>query len=193
MRRWLFAVVLLTATPALAQRKPFTAEDRARVEAKQAEEAAKPKKRDGKDIVETAEAAGDFKTFLALAEEAGVTETLQGPGPLTLFAPNDAAFRKVPKKKLAALKADKEKLKSVLLYHVVVGQLGAETLEKMPARSKVRTASTEEVTVSKQGRKLKINKAGLVKTDIATNNGVIHVVDTVLLPAPPPPAKRAKK
>ena len=193
MRRWLFAVVLLTATPALAQRKPFTAEDRARVEAKQAEEAAKPKKRDGKDIVETAEAAGDFKTFLALAEEAGVTETLQGPGPLTVFAPNDAAFRKVPKKKLAALKADKEKLKSVLLYHVVVGQLGAETLEKMPARSKVRTASTEEVTVSKQGRKLKINKAGLVKTDIATNNGVIHVVDTVLLPAPPPPAKRAKK
>jgi uncharacterized surface protein with fasciclin (FAS1) repeats len=191
MRRLLFAVVLLAATPALASRKPVTADDRERIEQKQAEQAAKTT-REGKDIVETAEAAGDFKTLLTLVGEAGIIDTFTGPGPITVFAPSDAAFRKVPKKQLDALRKDKEKLKSVLLGHVVVGKLMAADLEKLDA--KLRTASTEEVAVSAKGRKLKFDKANVVKTDVVANNGVIHVIDAVVLPAPAPVAlKKGKK
>jgi uncharacterized surface protein with fasciclin (FAS1) repeats len=130
-----------------------------------------------KDIVDTAVGAGDFKTLATALEKAGLVQTLRGPGPFTVFAPTDAAFAKVPKAQLDALLADKEKLAAVLTYHVVPGKVMASDVKA----GKVKTVQGSELTVSTAGG-VKVDAANVVKTDIAADNGVIHVIDTVVMP-----------
>jgi uncharacterized surface protein with fasciclin (FAS1) repeats len=130
-----------------------------------------------KDIVDTAIGAGDFKTLAIALEKAGLVQTLRGPGPFTVFAPTDAAFAKVPKAQLDALLADKEKLAAVLTYHVVPGKVMASDVKA----GKVKTVQGSDLTVSTAGG-VKVDAANVVKTDIAADNGVIHVIDTVVMP-----------
>jgi uncharacterized surface protein with fasciclin (FAS1) repeats len=130
-----------------------------------------------KDIVDTAVAAGDFKTLAVALEKAGLIDTLKGKGPFTVFAPTDAAFAKVPKKDLDALLADKSKLASVLTYHVVPGTVMAKDVKA----GKVKTVQGSELTLSTAGG-VKVDNANVVKTDIVADNGVIHVIDSVVLP-----------
>ena len=130
-----------------------------------------------KDIVDTAVSAGDFKTLAVALEKAGLIETLKGKGPFTVFAPTDAAFAKVPKKDLDALLADKSKLAAVLTYHVVPGSVMAKDVKA----GKVKTVQGSELTVSTTGG-VKVDGANVVKTDIVADNGVIHVIDSVVLP-----------
>ncbi len=130
-----------------------------------------------KDIVETAASAGQFGTLAAALEKAGLTETLKGQGPFTVFAPTDAAFAKVPKAQLDALLADREKLAAVLTYHVVPGNVMAKDVKP----GKVRTVQGSELTVSTADG-VKVDAANVVKTDIVADNGVIHVIDSVVLP-----------
>ena len=130
-----------------------------------------------KDIVDTAVAAGDFKTLAAALEKAGLIDTLKGKGPFTVFAPTDAAFAKVPKKDLDALLADKSKLAAVLTYHVVPGSVMAKDVKA----GKVKTVQGSDLTLSTSGG-VKVDGANVVKTDIVADNGVIHVIDSVVLP-----------
>jgi uncharacterized surface protein with fasciclin (FAS1) repeats len=130
-----------------------------------------------RDIVETAASAGEFKTLAAALEKAGLTETLKGKGPFTVFAPTDAAFAKVPKDQLEALLADKQMLTSVLTYHVVPGAVMAKDVKA----GKVKTVQGSELTLSTGGG-VKVDGANVVKTDIVADNGVIHVIDSVVLP-----------
>jgi uncharacterized surface protein with fasciclin (FAS1) repeats len=130
-----------------------------------------------KDIVDTAVAAGDFKTLAVALEKAGLIDTLKGKGPFTVFAPTDAAFAKVPKKDLDALLADKSKLASVLTYHVVPGTLMAKDVKA----GKVKTVQGSDLTLSTSDG-VKVDGANVVKTDIVADNGVIHVIDSVVLP-----------
>ena len=130
-----------------------------------------------KDIVETAVAAGEFKTLATALEKAGLIETLKGKGPFTVFAPTDAAFAKVPKAQLDALLADKAKLTAVLTYHVVPGTVMAKDVKA----GKVKTVQGSELTVGTTGG-VTVDAAKVVKTDIVASNGVIHVIDSVVLP-----------
>ena len=130
-----------------------------------------------KDIVDTAVAAGDFKTLAVALEKAGLIGTLKGKGPFTVFAPTDAAFAKVPKKDLDALLADKSKLAAVLTYHVVPGSIMAKDVKA----GKVKTVQGSELTLSTSDG-VKVDGANVVKTDIVADNGVIHVIDSVVLP-----------
>ena len=130
-----------------------------------------------KDIVDTAVAAGDFKTLAVALEKAGLIGTLKGKGPFTVFAPTDAAFAKVPKKDLDALLADKSKLASVLTYHVVPGTVMAKDVKA----GKVKTVQGSDLTLSTSDG-VKVDGANVVKTDIVADNGVIHVIDSVVLP-----------
>ena len=130
-----------------------------------------------KDIVDTAVAAGDFKTLAVALEKAGLIDTLKGKGPFTVFAPTDAAFAKVPKKDLDALLADKSKLPSVLTYHVVPGSVMAKDVKA----GKVKTVQGSDLTLSTSDG-VKVDGANVVKTDIVADNGVIHVIDSVVLP-----------
>lgn len=132
-----------------------------------------------KDIVDTAVAAGSFNTLVTAVKEAGLVETLKGSGPFTVFAPTDEAFAKIPKDKLTALLKDKEALKKVLLYHVVAGKVMAKDVVKMKSAKTVQGTSAK-VTV--KGDKVMIDNANVVKTDIACSNGVIHVIDSVIMP-----------
>lgn len=134
-----------------------------------------------KDIVETAVAAGSFKTLAKLLGDAGLVETLKGPGPFTVFAPTDEAFAKVPAATLEALAKDKAKLKSVLLYHVVSGKVLAGDVVKLNGKG-VKTVEGQDAKVMVMGAKVMLNQANVVKTDIVTKNGVIHVLDAVILP-----------
>ncbi|MES2524158.1 MAG: fasciclin domain-containing protein [Gemmatimonadota bacterium] len=134
-----------------------------------------------KDIVETAVAAGSFKTLAKLLTDAGLIETLKGPGPFTVFAPTDEAFAKVPAATLAALGKDKAALKNVLLYHVVAGKVMAADVVKLNGKS-AKTVQGADAKVMLMGEKVMIGNANVVTTDISTKNGVIHVIDTVLLP-----------
>ena len=134
-----------------------------------------------KDIVETAVAAGSFKTLAKLLTDAGLIETLKGPGPFTVFAPTDEAFAKVPKATLEALGKDKAALKNVLLYHVVSGKDMAADVVKLNGKS-VKTAEGQDVKIMVEGGKVMVNGANVTKTDIVAKNGVIHVIDAVLLP-----------
>jgi uncharacterized surface protein with fasciclin (FAS1) repeats len=131
------------------------------------------------NIVETAVAAGKFDTLVSLVEEAGLAETLATGGNFTVFAPTDAAFAKVPKKTLAALKADPAKLKAVLLYHVVKGELHANQVMK---RSSIKTLNGASVTVKATRGVVKINNARVVKANVEASNGVIHAINRVLIP-----------
>ena len=130
-----------------------------------------------KDIVDTAVAAGDFKTLAVALEKAGLIDTLKGKGPFTVFAPTDAAFAKVPKKDLDALLADKSKLVAVLTYHVVPGNVMAKDVKA----GKVKTVQGSDLTLSTAGG-VKVDGANVVKTDIVADNGVIHVIDSVVMP-----------
>jgi uncharacterized surface protein with fasciclin (FAS1) repeats len=130
-----------------------------------------------KDIVETAVAAGDFKTLATALGAAGLVDTLKGKGPFTVFAPTDAAFAKIPKADLDALLKDKAKLTAVLTYHVVPGRVMAADVKA----GSVKTVQGSNLTVTTAGG-VKVNNANVVKTDIVASNGVIHVIDTVVIP-----------
>jgi uncharacterized surface protein with fasciclin (FAS1) repeats len=134
---------------------------------------------DKKDIVDTAVGAGSFNTLVTAVKAAGLVETLKGNGPFTVFAPTDEAFAKVPKATLESLLADKEALKKVLLYHVVAGNVMAKDVVNLKEAKTVQ-GSAAKVTV--KGGKVMIDNANVVKTDIACTNGVIHVIDSVILP-----------
>jgi uncharacterized surface protein with fasciclin (FAS1) repeats len=130
-----------------------------------------------KDIVDTAVAAGNFNTLATALKAAGLIETLKGKGPFTVFAPTDAAFAKVPKADLDALLKDKAKLTAVLTYHVVAGKVLAADVKA----GKVKTVQGSEITVTTTGG-VKVNGANVTATDIIADNGVIHVVDSVIIP-----------
>ena len=129
------------------------------------------------DIVDTAVAAGSFKTLVTAVQAAGLVDTLKGPGPFTVFAPTDEAFAKIPKATLDALLKDKAALTKVLTYHVVPGKVMAKDVKP----GMVTTVQGSMLTVSTTGG-VKVDAANVVKTDIAADNGVIHVIDTVIMP-----------
>lgn len=130
-----------------------------------------------KDIVATAQAAGGFTTLLKAVEKAGLADTLRGQGPFTVFAPTDEAFAKVPKEKLDALLADPAKLKAVLTYHVVPSKVLAKDVKA----GEVKTVQGGALRVATEGG-VRVNDARVVKPDVLASNGVIHVIDTVVLP-----------
>lgn len=135
--------------------------------------------KDGKDIVDTAAAAGSFSTLAKALEVAGLVETLKGSGPFTVFAPTDEAFAKIPPDKLDALMQDKELLKKVLLAHVVSGKVMAKDVMGMKA---AKTMDGSLLPIKASGEKVTIGNAGISQTDIAASNGIIHVIDAVILP-----------
>jgi uncharacterized surface protein with fasciclin (FAS1) repeats len=132
-----------------------------------------------KDIIDTAVGAGNFKTLATALTEAGLIETLKGTGPFTVFAPTDEAFAKIPKADLDKLLKDKEALKKVLLYHVVSGKVMSTDVVKLKS---AKTVQGSDVKIAVKGKVVMINKSKVVKADIETSNGVIHVIDTVLMP-----------
>ncbi len=138
-----------------------------------AKPAAKP------NIVQTAVAAGQFKTLTKLVKEAGLVSALQAKGPYTVFAPTDAAFAKVPKATLAALAKDKAKLRAVLLYHVVNGKL---TAAKVVNLHSVKTLNGQSLKVRVSHGTVTVGGARVIQTDIGASNGVIHVINKVLIP-----------
>ena len=129
------------------------------------------------DIVDTAVGAGNFKTLAAALTAAGLIDTLKSKGPFTVFAPTDEAFAKIPKADLDALLKDKAKLTAVLTYHVVPGKVMAKDVKA----GKVKTVQGSELTIS-TAYGVKVDNATVVKTDIAADNGVIHVIDSVIMP-----------
>ena len=131
------------------------------------------------NIVQTAVAAGQFTTLVKLVKQAGLARTLQKPGPYTVFAPTDAAFRKVPKATLAALARDKAKLRAVLLYHVVAGKVTAAQAMKLHS---AKTLEGSTVSIRVNGAKVIIGGATVVKPNVSASNGVIHVINKVLIP-----------
>ena len=134
------------------------------------------------DIIETATAAGNFKTLAAALREADLVNTLKGAGPYTVFAPTDAAFAKLPKAEVDALLKDKEKLKGILLFHVLPGSLSSAAVHKMHDGDKVKTVSGKEFTLGLKGDVVTVNGSVVSKTDISASNGIIHAIDTVLRP-----------
>ncbi|MDZ7652801.1 MAG: fasciclin domain-containing protein [Burkholderiaceae bacterium] len=131
-----------------------------------------------KDIVDTAVAAGNFKTLATALQAADLVKTLKGDGPFTVFAPTDAAFAKIPKDQLDALLKDKAKLTSVLTYHVVPGVVMAKDVKP----GAVKTVQGQALTVKVEGGKVMVDNATVTTTDIRARNGVIHVIDSVVLP-----------
>ena len=138
-----------------------------------AKRAAKP------NIVQTAVAAGQFKTLVKLVKQAGLAGALQGKGPLTVFAPTDAAFAKVPKSTLAALAKDKAKLRAVLLYHVAKGKLTAAKVIKLRS---IKTLNGQSLKVRVNHGTVTVGGARVIKANIGASNGVIHVINQVLIP-----------
>jgi uncharacterized surface protein with fasciclin (FAS1) repeats len=130
-----------------------------------------------KDIIDTAVGAGSFKTLATALGAAGLVDTLKGKGPFTVFAPTDEAFAKIPKADLEALLKDKAKLTAVLTYHVVAGKVMAADVKA----GKVKTVQGSEITISTTSG-VSVNNAKVIKTDIVADNGVIHVIDTVIMP-----------
>jgi uncharacterized surface protein with fasciclin (FAS1) repeats len=133
------------------------------------------------DIVDTAVGAGQFKTLAAALTAAGLVDTLKGNGPFTVFAPTDAAFAKLPAGTVEDLlkPENKAKLTAILTYHVVPGAVKAEQVTRL---DEAKTVNGAMVKVSTGGGKVMINDANVVKADIAASNGVIHVIDKVILP-----------
>lgn len=137
------------------------------------------KEKSKKDIVATAIDAGMFKTLATALTEAGLIETLQGKGPFTVFAPTDEAFGKLPKGTVEGLLKDKEALKKVLLYHVVSGKVMSGDVVKL---SDAKTVEGSKVMIKVKDGSVMINNSKVIKADVEASNGVIHVIDTVLLP-----------
>jgi len=136
---------------------------------------------DKKDIVDTAVAAGNFKTLAAALKAAGLVDTLKGPGPFTVFAPTDEAFAKLPAGTVDDLlkPENHDKLVAILTYHVVAGKVTAKDVVKL---HEAKTVNGKDVKIMVDGGKVMVDNANVVKTDIACSNGVIHVIDSVLLP-----------
>jgi len=131
------------------------------------------------DIVATASAAGTFNTLVAAVEAAGLVETLQSDGPFTVFAPTDEAFAKLPEGTVEDLIANPEKLRQILLYHVVPGKVMAADVVTLKSAT---TAQGSDVVILLADGGVQINQANVTATDIETSNGVIHVIDSVILP-----------
>jgi len=132
-----------------------------------------------RNIVQTAVAAGQFKTLAKLLRRAGLIDELEKPGPFTVFAPSDAAFKKVPKRTLNGLLHNKAKLKAVLLYHVVSGKVTAADVVKL---SSAMTLDGKTVRIRVSGANVFVNSAKVTKADVMASNGVIHVINRVLIP-----------
>jgi uncharacterized surface protein with fasciclin (FAS1) repeats len=132
------------------------------------------------DIVETA-AAGNFNTLVAAVKAAGLVDTLKGPGPFTVFAPTDEAFAQLPPGTLESLlkPENKAKLQSILTYHVVSGKVMAQDVVKLHS---AKTVEGQDITIKAMNGRVMVDSASVTKTDIVTSNGVIHVIDSVLLP-----------
>jgi len=131
------------------------------------------------DLVDTAVGAGKFNTLVAAVKAAGLVETLKGAGPFTVFAPSDEAFAKLPAGTVEGLLKDPEKLKQVLTYHVVAGKVTSSDVAKLHT---ARTVEGSSVTISAKDGKVKIDNAQVIQADINCDNGVIHVIDSVILP-----------
>ncbi len=132
-----------------------------------------------KNLVQTAVAAGQFKTLASLLTKAGLAGTLEGKGPFTVFAPTDAAFAKVPKSTLAALAKNKAKLRAVLLYHVVKGKVTAAQAMKL---NSAKTLEGKSLSIRVSGGKVIVGGATVIKANVIASNGVIHVINKVLIP-----------
>lgn len=143
--------------------------------------AAPKKNSETKDIVDTAVAAGSFQTLAKALQAADLVDTLKGPGPFTVFAPTDEAFAKLPAGTLDELlkPENKDKLRAILTYHVVAGKVPSD---KVVTLSSAKTVNGQEVKITANGGKVMVNNAHLVKADIPASNGVIHVIDAVILP-----------
>jgi uncharacterized surface protein with fasciclin (FAS1) repeats len=140
---------------------------------------AAPAQAQTKDIVDTAVGAGMFNTLVTAVKAANLVETLKGAGPFTVFAPTDEAFAKVPKATLEALLKDQAKLKEVLTYHVVAGKVTAADVVKL---KDAKTVQGQSLKIAVSGSNVSVDNAKVIKTDVAASNGVIHVIDTVLMP-----------
>ena len=138
-----------------------------------------------KNIVQVASENGNFNTLVAAVKAAGLVETLSGPGPFTVFAPTDAAFAKLPEGTVAALIADKEKLTAILTYHVLSGRVIASDITRMNGATPT-TINGQKLDIEVRGGKVFVNNAQVTTADVAASNGVIHVIDGVLLPAAEP-------
>jgi uncharacterized surface protein with fasciclin (FAS1) repeats len=136
------------------------------------------------DIVDVAAAAPNFKTLVAAVKAAGLVDTLKGEGPFTVFAPTDAAFAKLPKGTVESLlkPENKAKLIAILTYHVVKGKVMAADVMKLKSGSRVPTVEGQSVVIKVSKMGVMVDKAKVIKTDIEASNGVIHVIDTVLMP-----------
>jgi len=134
---------------------------------------------DEKNIVQTAQAAGNFKTLTKLVVKAGLAGTLSSSGPYTVFAPTDAAFKKVPKSTLNSLAKNRAKLRAVLLYHVVAGRVPSSQVVMLKS---AKTLNGKSVRIHTADGKVFVNNAKVTKADINASNGVIHVVNRVLIP-----------
>lgn len=132
------------------------------------------------DIVETALKAGKFEKLIQAAEAAQILDTLKSPGSLTLFAPTDEAFAQLPAETLAALLKDISKLKKIVTYHIAFGDVRSDDLVQIP---EVETVEGSVLAIESTGGTLKVNNAKVLQTDILADNGVIHVIDAVLMPA----------
>jgi len=132
-----------------------------------------------KNLVQTAIAAGQFKTLASLLQKAGLAGALEGKGPFTVFAPTDAAFAKVPKATLASLAKNKTKLRAVLLYHVVKGKVTAAQAMKLHS---AKTLEGKSVSIRVSGGKVLVGGATVTKANVIASNGVIHVINKVLIP-----------
>lgn len=130
------------------------------------------------DLVDTAVAAGNFKTLATALKAAGLVDTLKGPGPFTVFAPTDEAFAKLPAGTVEALLGDIPRLRAILTYHVVAGNVSSAQVVKL---SSARTLQGQDLAINTTNG-VKVGAASVTKTDIAASNGVIHVIDTVLIP-----------
>lgn len=195
-----FSWIALTGVgTTIAQEKPHDkpkTEEKAKDAKKEVKEAAKDIK-DGakeavkadKNIVETATANKDFSTLVELLKEAGLTDTLSGEGPFTVFAPNNAAFEKLGKDALEGLKKDKAKLTAVLKYHVAAGNMTAADVTKAKT---IKTLNGAELTVAVKDKDVSVDKSKVTATDIKCKNGVIHVIDTVAMPAEKKPEAKPK-
>ena len=161
--RSLAAVTALLVVPVLASAQPRESKETPR------------------NIVQVAVDAGMFTTLVTAVKAAGLAETLQGSGPFTVFAPTDAAFARLPKGTVEALLADKEKLAAVLTYHVVAGKVMAGDIVKANG-AKPSTVNGQPLDIVLRNGKVYVNGAPVVTADIVASNGVIHVIDTVLLP-----------
>ncbi len=132
------------------------------------------------DIVDTAVNAGSFTTLVAAVKAAGLVDTLKGEGPFTVFAPTDEAFDKLPEGTVDSLLKDIPKLKKILTYHVVSGKVMAADVSKMKT---AKTVEGSDVKIDASNGGVKINNAKVATADVAADNGVIHIIDTVLMPA----------